>query len=140
MKDITNLHMEVQEMVDCYATTDPLKEMSILKDDADKHQAAVKWLALAALHGINDNAKKITILKSEDGKISVNAEYREKDLPSPGDNVGQRVIETLRAITHISKDSGKLPLALGIREGSIDLMVKIDSDKGCEKITLKFAD
>jgi hypothetical protein len=57
MKAKRNLHLKVQEMCDCYATNDPLKEMSVIKTDADKAEAAVKWLALAALHGVNNNAE-----------------------------------------------------------------------------------
>lgn len=140
MKDNINLHLKVQEMCDCYAATDPLKEMSILKNDPDKHQAAVKWLALAALHGINTNANKITISKSENGSINVSANYREKDLPSPGNDVGQRIIEALKAITHIEKDNGEMPLALGIRDSSVDLVVRIDTDHGRKKVILEFAE
>ena len=55
MKEKRNLHLKVQEMCDCYATADPLKEMSIVKNDEDKEEAALKWLALATLHGINNN-------------------------------------------------------------------------------------
>jgi len=29
MRDKQSLHLKVQEMCDCYATTDPLKEMSL---------------------------------------------------------------------------------------------------------------
>ena len=58
MKDTKSLHLKVQELCDCFATTDPLKEMSVVKNDADTQEAALKWLALAALHGVNNNAKK----------------------------------------------------------------------------------
>ena len=51
MKEKRNLHLKVQELCDCYATNDPLKEMSEIKGDDDKEEAAIKWLALAALHG-----------------------------------------------------------------------------------------
>ena len=47
MKEKRNLHLKVQELCDCYATNDPLKEMSEIKADSDKDEAAVKWLALA---------------------------------------------------------------------------------------------
>ena len=46
MKDKRSLHLKVQELCDCYATTDPLKEMSIVKDDEDQDEAGLKWLAL----------------------------------------------------------------------------------------------
>ena len=48
MKEKWNLHLKIQELCDCYATTDPLKEMSNVKNDADKHEAALKWVALSA--------------------------------------------------------------------------------------------
>ncbi|MGD8836816.1 MAG: hypothetical protein PVJ19_17875, partial [Desulfobacteraceae bacterium] len=76
MKDTSSMHKKVQEMVDCYATTDPLKEMSALKNDPDAQVAAMKWLALAALHGVNNNADKISISHDDAGKIIVVAEYR----------------------------------------------------------------
>ena len=57
MKEKRNLHLKVQELCDCYATNDPLQEMSVVKDDADQEEAAIKWLALASLHGVNNNAK-----------------------------------------------------------------------------------
>ena len=53
MKDKHSLHLKVQELCDCFATTDPLKEMSLLEKDAEGSGAALKWLALAILHGIN---------------------------------------------------------------------------------------
>ena len=140
MKDNINLHLKIQEMIDCFATTDPLKEMSNVANDQDTDEAAVKWVALAALHGINNNAKSISISQSEDGKINVSAKYRESELPSPGHDIGKNVLQTLRAVTHIDKDKGKLPLALGIRDGSIDLVVKIKKDNGQEKVTLNFKD
>lgn len=140
MKDNINLHLKIQEMIDCFATTDPLKEMSIVANDRDTDEAALKWVALAALHGINNNAKAISISQSKDGKITVNAKYRESQLPSPGHDIGKNVIRTLRSVTHIDDDKGKLPLALGIRDGSIDLVVKVDKDDGGENITLKFND
>ena len=65
MKEKRNLHLKVQELCDCYATTDPLKEMSVVGKDKDQEEAALKWLALAALHGVNNNAKEITIRRNK---------------------------------------------------------------------------
>ena len=138
MKDKRSLHLKVQELCDCYATTDPLKEMSELKKEADKDDAALKWLALATLHGINSNAKKITVTRSEDGDINVSAEYRAAELPSPGGQIGNRIIEAVREITHVDQDKGKTPLALGIRGGNIEISVKVKRDKDNESISLKF--
>jgi hypothetical protein len=138
MKEKRNLHLKVQELCDCYATTDPLKEMSEIKNDSDQDEAAVKWLALAALHGVNNNAKEVSITRSPDGNIRVTARYRESELPSPGSEIGEKVMNAVREITHIESGKGKSPLALGIREDSIELKIKMKSKDGGEKVTLKF--
>jgi hypothetical protein len=138
MKDSASMHKKVQEMCDCYATNDPLKEMSTLKNDSDSDAAAVKWLALAALHGVNSNAKEISIHRGDDGQVTVRAEYRTTELPSPGHDAGRKIFETFREMTHIDADKGKTALALGIRDSSIDLNVKIRMKDGTEKISIGF--
>jgi hypothetical protein len=138
MKEKRNVHLKVQELCDCYATNDPLKEMSTVKNESDKDEAALKWLALAALHGVTGNAKEIAVARSKNGEISVTAKYRESELPSPGSEVGAKILEAVREITHIEGDKGKTPLALGIRNDSIEIQVKMKSDEGKEKVTLKF--
>ena len=138
MKEKRNVHLRVQELCDCYAANDPLKEMSIVKNDKDQEEAALKWLALAALHGVNNNAKSVTVTRSPDGDIQVTANYRESELPSPGSDVGRKIFDAVKEITHIEGEEGKTPLALGIRNDSIELKVKYKSKKGQEKVTLKF--
>lgn len=138
MKDSGNVHKKVQEMCDCYATTDPLKEMSELSKEPEAENAATKWIALAALHGVNANAEKITITSGNDGKITVFAEYRTAELPPPGDEVGSKVFEAFRKITHIEQEKGKTAMALGIRESSIDLNVEINNAVDGRKITIEF--
>ena len=136
MRDKQSLHLKVQEMCDCYATTDPLKEMSELKKDEDAQEAAIKWLALAILHGINDNAKKISLTMSGNEKVKVIAEYRKSELPAPGNETGRLVLDTVRNIAHM--EEGKIPLALGIREGSIEMKLKIKKENGNESVILEF--
>ena len=138
MKDMTTLHLKVQELCDCFAQTDPLREMSLLKNDADKEEAALKWIALAVLHGVNMDAKQISITKAADGNVKVVAEYREAELPSPGSDIGKRAMKALREITHIEEKKGELPLALGIRESSLEVKVKVKQQDDAETVTLKF--
>ena len=138
MKEKRNLHLKVQELCDCFATSDPLKEMSNVKNDTDIDEAALKWIALSALHGINSNAKKISITRSKNGHVTVSATYREAELPSPDQEIGKKIIESVRDITHIEGDKGKLPLSLGIRDSSVELTVKIKSKGDGERITLQF--
>jgi hypothetical protein len=138
MKEKRNLHLKVQELCDCYAANDPLKEMSEIKGDGDKDEAAVKWLALAALHGVNDNAKEVSIARSPAGEIKVTAKYRESELPSPGSEIGEKIIAAVREITHIEGSKGKSPLALGIRDDSIELRIKLKAKDRGDKVTLIF--
>jgi hypothetical protein len=138
MKDKRSLHLKVQELCDCYATTDPLKEMSVIKEDKNEDEAGLKWLALAALHGINANAKKISFARSKDGKAKVTAEYRKSELPSPGPDVGDKIIEAVRGITHLEGEKAKSALALGIRESSIEVNIKVKREADGEKVTLEF--
>jgi hypothetical protein len=44
----------------------------------------------------------------------------------------------VREITHIESDKGKTPLALGIRNDSIEVQVEMTSEEGTENVTLKF--
>jgi hypothetical protein len=138
MKDKRSLHLKVQELVDCYATTDPLKEMSVLEKDADKEEAALKWVALAALHGINANAKEVTIIKPKGGRVKVVARYNDTELPSPGPQVAGKIISAVRDITHLEGDKDKSLLALGVRDGSVELTVRLKRDENGESLTLKF--
>jgi hypothetical protein len=140
MKEKRNFHLKVQELCDCFAATDPLKEMSIIHQDKDKEEAALKWLALAALHGVNDNAEEITIHRNSQGQVRVFAKYRESELPSPGSEVGQKILAAVREITHIEGDKGKTPLALGIRNDSLELKVKIKIKNDGEVVRIHFPD
>jgi hypothetical protein len=140
MKDMTTLHLKVQDLCNCYAQTDPLKEMSLVKKDADKEEAALKWIALAVLHGVNMGAKQISISKAADGTVKVIAEYRDAELPSPGSDIGEKAIEALRAITHIDGKTGETPLALGIRDSSMEVKVKVKQQDNTETVTLTFGE
>ncbi len=138
MRDMGTPHKRMQELCDCYAETDPLKEMAMIQSDKDKEEAALKWLALAVLHGVDRNAKKISLELTSDGKITVTAEYRDTDLPTPGREIGRKIIEAARQITHIEEKKGEIPLAIGIRDSSIEIRMNVKQENGAEKITLEF--
>ena len=140
MKDTVSIHKDVQDMCDCYATTDPLREMSVLEKDSDPAAAAVKWFALAALHGVNNNAQSVSIRRKADGRVKVSAEYRRTELPSPGSEVGEGIFEAVKAMTHIDGDKGKSALALGIRDSSLNLRVRVKKSGKEERVTIDFPD
>ena len=138
MKDTESLHQKVQGLCDCFATNDPLKEMSEVKNDSDTDEAALKWIALAILHGINSNAKEITISNNPTDGVKVTAEYRKADLPSPGDPIGSKIINAVREITHLEGSKAETTLAFGIRNNSMDLKIKSKHEDGNDKISIKF--
>lgn len=138
MKDNASLHLKVQELCDCYATSDHLKEMSEVETDADAHSAALRWISLAALHAVNANARKITMKRNSDDTVTVSANYRESELPSPGAVVGREIVSAMKQITHMQGDKLKMPLALGIRDSSLDLNVEIHSEANSDEVSLHF--
>jgi hypothetical protein len=138
MKDTSNLHQKVQELCDCYATTDPLKQMSEVKNEKDTDEAALKWVALAVLHGLNSNASKISLSRTDGGGVAVTAEYRTSELPSPGSDIGAEVIQAVKGITHLEGESGKTALAFGFRDNSFELKIKLKKEGGQEKVTISF--
>lgn len=138
MKDKRSLHLKVQELCDCYMSSEPLKEMFVLNKDGDKDEAALKWLSLAILHGIDSNAKKITVATTQDGGVEVVAKYRATELPSPGTEVGAKILEAVKAIGHFEYGGGKTALALGIRDSSIEIGLEAVKENEAEKVVLKF--
>ena len=116
----------------------PPEEMALLGRDADKEEAALKWLALAVLHGVDRHAKKISLERGADGSVAAKAEYREAELPSPGPEIGEKIMAAARQISHIEDKEGEMPWAVGIRDSSIEIRVKVKKENGGEKITLIF--
>jgi hypothetical protein len=138
MKDKRSLHLKVQELCDCFATTNPLKEMSELKGEDDAEEAALKWLALSVLHGINTHAKEISIHKSEAGNIKVVAEYRTAELPSPGAKIGEKIFASVREIMHVDGEKAKSPLAIGIRDSNMEIVLKYKQEGNAGSVSLNF--
>ncbi len=138
MRDSSSLHQKVQEMCDCYATNDPLKEMSKMQHEKDIDEAAVKWIALAILHGINNNAEEISIEHTKKGSVKVIAEYRRTELPPPDEAIAKNIVNTLKNIIHVEFSQGDSALALGLRSGSVDLHVKTRDESRDSSASIKF--
>ena len=129
----------MQQLCDCFAETDPLKEMALIGADKDKDEAALKWLALAVLHGVDRNALKISLERTAKGIVKVEAEYRDAELPTPGAEIGGKVIKAARQIGHIDGEKGEMFLAVGIRDSSVEMCLRVEGRVGGdERITLRF--
>lgn len=140
MKDTDSVHKKIQELCQCFSTTDPLKQMSALNQDEDSMEAALKWVAVAILHGVNSNAKKLTLKQKDDEAVSVTAEYRETQLPSPTKEVAGDIFDTIRAMTHIDAAKGKTKLALGLGDASLEFEISVKDKPGSRKVSIKFPD
>ncbi len=138
MEDKRNPHLKVQELCDCFASTNYLEEMSKLSQNQDQDEAALKWLALTALHAVNAGAKEVSLYQSPAGDISVRAKYRASALPTPGPAVGAKVLRAVRDITHAEGEKIKTMLALGIRNDNLEVQVKGEKEHGGYLLTLKF--
>jgi len=138
MLDKRTLHMKVQEHCDCFAETDPLSEMAGLVKEHDTEDGALKWIALAILHGIDRNAEKISLRRNAEGGVSVTAKYRKTELPTPPAQIGRKVFDVVKGITHIEGDKGNSAVVIGIRDSSVELEVKLDRDGAQEEVVLKF--
>lgn len=138
MLDPVNLHQKVQEMCDCFATNDPLQEMSRMRQEPHHEEAAIKWIALAVLHGLNSNAEEISIEQTKDGSVKVIAEYRRTALPAPSAEISSEISSVLKKIIHADSSQGDSTLAFGVRNSSMDLHIRTREEGGDTKMTIKF--
>ena len=73
MKEKRNLHLKVQELCDCYATTDPLQEMSRLPEGTDKEEEAEEWNPnknLDAYTYVTDNSHTNSYCRSKYNRLT----------------------------------------------------------------------
>lgn len=95
IKDNRNYHQRLQEFCDCFMETDYRKDLEAASkgvsgdpgDDPD--ELALKFLGLTLLYGVNEDAKKISLHRSREGKILFSVEARGNyQLPPPQRRTG----------------------------------------------------
>jgi hypothetical protein len=137
MIDRRGLHARLVDMCDCYAETDCFRELSRMEGSTASEETALKWLALAVLHGIESGAEEIELCRKE-GETTATAEYRKARLPAPSPEVLDKAMEIVREVLHFEEEKGESPLILGLRTDSLELRVKAKRKDGEEKVKLKF--
>jgi hypothetical protein len=133
-----NLHARLQEMCDCYLETDFLAEMQRMNQApvTDPEEDALKYLSLALMHAVSEKVGTLKLeRKKGELKVSVKNEAKET-LPPPPPELFDKIIKIMRGILHLEEDKVELPLALGLRNGQLELLVKIKHEP--EKDSLKF--
>ena len=145
IKDERNYHLRLQEFCDCFMETDFKKELEAASrgssgdPSGDPDELALKFLGLTLLYGANEEAKKISLQHSKEGKVSLAVDARGSyQLPPPSAEVADRVFSIARAITHIDKDQGKSPLSLGLRNDRMEINMEFDRKEGGESLSLAF--
>jgi len=145
IKDDRSLHLRLQEFCDCFLETDFRKELEkaskgISGDPGgDPEELALKFLGLTLLHGANEEAKKISLQKTKDGKVLFSVEARGNyQLPAPSAQLADRVFSLARSMVHLEKDQGKIPFSLGLRNSSLEINMEFARKAGEEIMVLVF--
>jgi hypothetical protein len=145
IKDERNYHQRLQEFCDCFMETDFKKELETASKgvsgdpSGDADELALKFLGLTLLYGANEEAKKIFLQRSKEGKVLLSVEARGNyQLPPPSVQLAERIFSIARSITHIEKDRGKSPLSLGLRNDRMEINLDIDRKGGEESLTIHF--
>ena len=145
VKDERNYHQRLQEFCDCFMETDFKKELETASKgvsgdpSGDPDELALKFFGLTLLYGANEEAKKISLQRSKEGKVLLSVEARGNyQLPPPSVPLADRIFSIARSITHIEKDRGKSPLSLGLRNDRMEINLDIDRKGGGESLAIIF--
>jgi len=136
-----NMHMKLQEMCDCYIDSDYLSEIkrSAAGQGADMEEAALKYFALCILETLTQKALQLSVKKKKDKmKVTIASQHEKITLPPPTDEIGGEIFKIMREITHLDQERGEMPLALGLRNGRVDVQVKIKKKEEEESMKLVF--
>jgi hypothetical protein len=124
IKDDRSYHLRLQEFCDCFMETDFRKELE---------------MGLTLLYGANEEAKKISLQKSKEGKVLFSVEARgDYQLFPPSATLADRVFSLARSMVHLDKDRGKIPFSLGLKNSSLEINLDFARGGGAESLTLTF--
>lgn len=134
-------HLKLIEMCDCYLETDfPAQiQKMVAAPAADLEEDAVKYLALAILYTITEKAQRLSFKKKKDKiTITIKADGEKLSLRAPSPELFAKIVGIVRAILHFDEDKGALPLSLGLRNGQLDVQVKLERKADKETLKMKF--
>ena len=135
-----NYHARLQEMCDCYMETDYRSEMELMASETvtDVEEDALKYLALSILYATTEKAKKLSFKKKKgEPRVTVKAEEK-MELPTPPGEIADKIFEIMRSVTHLEGDKGREPLSLGLRDGRMELGVKVEKEEDKESLRFSF--
>ena len=145
IKNDRSLHLRLQEFCDCFMETDFRKELEKASKGVsgdpggDPEELALKFLGLTLLYGANEEAKKISLQKTKDGKVLFSVEARGNyQLLAPSAQLADRVFSLARSMVHLETDQGKIPFSLGLRNSSLEINMEFARKAGEEIMVLVF--
>jgi hypothetical protein len=133
MPDIESPHLRLQQQIDCQLEVTPRPtleawEKAGWKDDpgTDVDESPLKYMALVLLDAIEERAPRLSIDREEGVTVFSESTY---SLPKAPPHIIARGLEILREITGLEGPVGQGRLALGIRNDSLELLIKKDLGK-----------
>jgi len=146
MKDNQNLLAKLQEYIDCFLEADPREEFREITakgiaGDAtgDLTELALKYLALAIIHGVEENARAIAVIHNGDMDGAVVMKTTEEmRLPDPPSGLARQMADLIRCIAGLEETTGAAEIACGFREDRLALRVETDMVGAMKKIILFF--
>jgi hypothetical protein len=133
MKDSKSLHLKLQEYADCYSESDALQELEGISKKGvgdevtgDTTDLALKYLASAIFHAIEEGAEKVQISRVGvmEGECKLLGKT-EKSLPKPPAGLAKEMVEILRCITDLEDDVSESKLAYGFRNERMELALNV---------------
>jgi hypothetical protein len=145
IKDERSYHLRLQEFCDCYMETDYKKELEAASrgvsgdPSGDPDELTIKFLGLTLLYGANEEARKISLQKSKEGKVLLSVEARGNyQLPAPAAPLAEKIFSVARSMVHLDEDRGKIPFSLGLRNDRMELALEFDRKGGNEIFSILF--
>jgi len=138
-----NLHQKLIEMCDCYLETDFKTQIqhAAQAPPTDLEEDSMKYLALTIMYAVTEKARKLTYKKKKGQlTVTVNAGGEKNSVPAPSEEIFDKIIETIRAILHLEEDTASMPLELGLRNGQVEIQVKVERKDDKEALKFKFPD
>lgn len=144
MLDVRNMQLRLQEYTDCFAETDPsagLREISTkgVEGDAtrDFTETALKYLSLALLSAIEENATGIRLASTKEvnGDCFLTGK-KEIRLAAPPAGLSREMIGIVRGITGLEVDQGSSKFSWGIREDRLELTARVEKSGEREVLDL----
>lgn len=138
-----NLHQKLIEMCDCYLETDFKVQIQHAAQvpPTDLEEDSLKYLALTIMYAVTEKARKLTYKKKKGQlTVTVKAGGDKNSMPAPSEEIFDKIIETIRTILHLEDDNASMPLELGLRNGQIEVQVKVERKDDKEALKFKFPD